>query len=167
MDDWTRAKEAAKRDYAFMHKALKGYGYGEKNEARATDLEVRTLAAKSVNEARDVVFPLIESSYMKKDFAAAGALEDLMKWFDLFLLEMELIFIWKDTAGHRGYVILMKADAVLVKGAEKLLAGSKRLGGGGDEGKVKPDAKKRCAEMKEEIMNLMLVLKRRRHALGG
>lgn len=165
MGEWTRAKEAAKADYAFMRKVLKDYGYGEKKGAHATDLEVRRLAAKSVVEARDVIFPLIESSYLSKDFQVAGALEEVMKWFDLFLLEMELAFIWKDPAGHRGLVVLMKSDAALVKGAENLLALSRRLGGA--EAKVKPDAKKRCGEIKEGIMDLMLVMKRRRHALGG
>jgi hypothetical protein len=167
MGEWNRAKEAAKRDYAFMRKALKDYDYGEKKTAEATDFGVRNLAAKSVGEARDAVFPLIESSYMRKDFASAGALEDVMKWFDLFLLEMELMMMWKEPEGHRGYVILMKSDAVLLKGAEKLLSMSRGLGEGGEGGKAKPDAKKRCGQIKEAVMDLMLVLKRRRHALGG
>ena len=163
MVEWAKAKETAAREYKAMQKMVEGYGYGEGKAAERTDLHVRTLAAKSVNGARDELFPLIESAYLSKDFDTAGALNDVMQWLDLFLLEMELKLLWKDNAESRGYVVLMRSDAALLRGTGKLAASVKNLRHAGRGRGVK----KACAEIKESVGGLMMLLKRRRHSLGG
>jgi hypothetical protein len=164
MVEWTKAKEAAAREYHAMHKAAEGYGYGEGKAAEKTDLAVRRIAAKSINEAKDELFPLIESSYLGRDFDSAGALNDIMQWLDLLLLEMDLRMLWKADADYRGYVVLIRSDAALIRGAEKIAASVKGLK---TAGKGRGGVKKACAEIKESIAGLMMLLKRRRHSLGG
>jgi hypothetical protein len=163
MVEWTKAKEAAAREYKALQKTIEGYGYGEGKAAEKTDLSVRKVAAKSINEAKDDLFPLIEAAYMGKDFDSAGALNDIMQWLDLFLLELDLRMLWKSDAGYRGYVILVRSDAALVRGTEKVATSVKGL----KSVKGKGGVKKSCAEIKESIAGLMMLLKRRRHSLGG
>ncbi len=167
MSEWIEAKESAKRESQALGKVVKPYSYKDPKDAENTDMEIRRVAAKHIHGSRDIVFPMIESSYLEKEFKNVTALEDVMQWLEVFILEMELKLVWNSEAGYRQFRRLIKYDAELIRMAVKLESDVRKMMEGAKKGSGRKAVVKRCAEIKSGISDLMLVFKRRRHSLGG
>lgn len=166
MSEWVKAKDAARKEAKEMEKSLKGYSYKDRESAGKTDTEYRKAVAGHINASRDLIFPMIESAYLEKDFESAGALEEVMQWLDVFLLELGLKLEWRDDAGYRDFVTLIRSDFTLLQNAGKLeeTIGRMKKDALGGRGR---SVVKRCTQLREYVSDLMFVFKKRRHSLGG
>ena len=162
MSEWVKAKGESGKELKEVEKRLRSYSYREPKDAEATDREVRKAVAESVNGARDILFPFIEAAYTGSDMATAGAMEEVMQWLDVFLLEAGLPLVWSDKAVSKDFARLIRADAALLKGCATLGEMIRKL-----KGAAGKSAEKECAKAKEYITELLSVYKARRHALGG
>jgi hypothetical protein len=167
MSEWERGCEVAKKEKKAMERLVKSYGYRDEKSAGRTDIEVRKAVAGHVNDSRDLVFPMIEAAYLAQDMDDAGALEDVMQWLDVFLLELGLKLEWNDHAMHRNYVTLIRSDLALMQNSEKLHSAIGKLNEGYLKKKSVRSVKKRCEDIRSFISDVMLVFKKRRHSLGG
>lgn len=166
MSEWNKAKGEVKRKARIMEKIISNYSYQDPKHSSATDKQVRITYGDDVNKARDLLFPLIESSYLENNMDNAGALEDVMQWLDVFLLELGLPLIWKLEANYRDYSRLIKYDVEMLENTRKLLKAFEKLNTEGKKGEGKSFVKK-SAQLKKSIQDLLSVFKRRRHVLGG
>ena len=166
MSEWVRAKGEAKAEFKEMDKAVAGYSYKEPKHAESTDNHVKRLIADELNKSKDSLFPMIEAAYMEKDWDDSGALEDVMQWIDVFLLELGLPLQWDEKAGCRSFVKVIKADVTLLRNSRKLASilekmNEQVMGGRGGS------AVRKSAQLKKFIADMLGVFKKRRHALGG
>ncbi len=166
MSEWDAAKERARKEYRLIEKEIKGYSYASAKSAETTDTALRKAVAANIGMCRDHVFPMIEAAYMEKDFGSAGALEEVMQWLDVFMLELGLMMEWKDHAAMKQYATLIKADWTLLSDSGKLADVLERLNKETLSGKGR-SVVKRCAQVKGFVSDLMFVYKKRRHSLGG
>ncbi len=166
MSEWVKATREAKAEFREMDKAVPGYSYKEPKHAESTDDKFKHLIADEINKSRDFLFPMIEAAYLEKDWDNSGALEDVMQWLDIFLLELGLPLIWNENAGYKNFVRLIKADVTLLRNSRKLTKILEQMQDKvlhGTSGSVV----RRCAMLKKYVSDLLVVFKRRRHALGG
>jgi hypothetical protein len=166
MSEWVRATREAKADFKEMEKAVAGYSYKDPKKAESTDEHVKRILADEAHKAKDFLFPIIEAAYLEEEFDNTGALEDVMQWLDVFMLELGLPLEWDDRASSKNFVRLIKADVTLLRNVRKLAKILEQLnekvlhGHGGS-------MVRKSAELKKFISDLLVLFKRRRHALGG
>ncbi len=166
MSEWVRAKREAKSESKAMEKEIEGYSYQDPKHSEKTDGKMRRLIADEVNKSRDSLFPMVEAAYIEQDTDDAAALEEVMQWLDVFLLELGLPLIWDEHADYRSYMKLIRADATMIINSRKL---SKILEAMNEQvlhGKSGSVVRK-SAQLKKYISDLLAVFKKRRHALGG
>lgn len=166
MSEWVKAKGEGKPEFKEMEKAVPGYGYKDPKKAESTDEQFRRMIADDINKSRDFLFPMIEAAYLEEDFDNAGALEDVMQWLDVFLLELGLPLVWGEKAGYKKFVRLMKADVTIMRNSRKLTKILEQMQENVMHGKG-GSMVRRCALLKKYVSDLLVVFKRRRHALGG
>ncbi|MBN2330347.1 MAG: hypothetical protein JXC85_00890 [Candidatus Aenigmarchaeota archaeon] len=166
MSEWVRAAREAKQEHNALKKEIEGYSYKDPRHSESTDESFRRLIADEVNKSRDFLFPMVEAAYIEQDTDDATALEEVMQWLDVFLLELGLPLIWNESADYRSYMKLIRTDVTVIKNARDL---AKILGKMNDQvmhGKSGSVVRK-CAQLKKYVSDLLTILKRRRHALGG
>ncbi len=166
MSEWVKAKGEAKKLFKEIEKEVEGYGYKDPKHAERTDEKFRRLMADWINKSRDFLFPMIEAAYLEEEVENAGALEEVMQWLDVFLLELGLPLVWGDNAAYKDYVKIIQSDVTLVRNGEKLAKTLESMqdqvlhGHGGS-------MVRKCAQLKKFISDMLVVFKKRRHALGG
>ena len=166
MSEWVRAKREAKAENKSMEKEIDGYSYKDPKHSERTDEKLRRLVADEVNKSRDSLFPMVEAAYIEQDTDDATALEEVMQWLDVFLLELGLPLLWNENADYRGYMKLIKADATIVSNSRKLSNILEKMNAQVLHGKSGSVVRK-SAQLKKYITDLLAVFKKRRHALGG
>jgi hypothetical protein len=167
MSEWEKAKDEAKREARIMQKEVRGYSYKDEEHAEKTDKEYRNLVSGFINDSRDHVFPMIEAAYLEKHFENASVLEEVMKWLDIFLLEIGLKLEWRDDADYRAFSRLIKADVTLLENSRKLAQITKKMKEDVLRNKAKKPLTKKAHQLRQYVSDLMLVFKKRRHSLGG
>jgi hypothetical protein len=166
MSEWVKAKSEARADFREMEKALDGYSYKEPKHAERTDERFRRRIGDEINRSRDFLFPMIEAAYIEQDVDDATALEEVMQWLDVFLLELGLPLVWNENADYRSYMKLIRADVTISRNAAKLSKILEKMQEQVLHGKSGSVVRK-SAQLKKFISDLLTVFKRRRHALGG
>ncbi len=166
MSEWESGKNHAKKEAKELEGLIDGYSYRDAKHAEKTDELYREILTKDMRKCRDLIFPLIEAAYIEQDFKNAGALEDVMQWLDVFLLELGLKLEWNDMATDSEYETLIKTDLVLLNNTNSLVDildvfQQKTL-----HGKAGSVVEK-CGKIKKYVGDLLLLFKKRRHALGG
>jgi hypothetical protein len=166
MSEWVKSKGEAKAECKAMEKAIDGYSYKDPKHSESTDEKLRRLIADEVNKSRDFLFPMVEAAYIEQDTDDATALEEVMQWLDVFLLELGLPLIWNENAGYRNFMKLIKADVTIIANSRKLSKILEKMQEQVLHGKSGSVVRK-SAQLKKYVSDLLAVFKRRRHALGG
>jgi hypothetical protein len=166
MSEWVKARGEAGKEFREMEKAISGYSYKDPEHAEKTDRRFRELIALNVRNSRDFLFPMIEAAYLQKDFDNAGALDDVMQWLDVFLLELGLKMEWNENANCKGFVSLIKSDVTMLRNSKMLAEIIEQMQKDVLHGKGGSVVRK-CAQRRKYISDLLLVFKKRRHSLGG
>ena len=165
MSEWVKAKRELKKEFRKMEKEVKDYSYKDPEHAEKTDEAFRKILAQELNKSREIIFPMIESAYKESDMKNAGALEDVMQWIDVFLLETGLPLEWNKDADHMKYRKLIKLDVTILDNTRKLNGILEKMGEKATEG-GSGSAVKKCAQLKNYVSDLLRYFKRRRHSLG-
>jgi len=166
MSEWVKAKRDRKQEHQRMEKAISPYNYENQKKALATDKKFRVAIGDEINKCRDLTFPMIEAAYLENDMNNAGALEDVMQWLDVFLLELGLPLEWNSEANYRLFSKLIRLDDQLYKDSKKLTLALSKL----NDKTLKQkggSVVNQCATLKQYVTNLLTIFKRRRHSLGG
>jgi hypothetical protein len=166
MSEWIKAAKETKPEFREIDKAISDYNYSEPKKAEVTDERVRRLIAEHINKSRDFLFPMIEAAYLEKEMDNASALEDVMQWLDLFLLELGLPLVWDDRADYRKLAKLIKADVTMIRNSKQLEGILESMQDRVLHGRSGPVVKK-CAQLKKYISDMLGLYKTRRHVLGG
>jgi hypothetical protein len=166
MSEWVKARGEAKAEFSDLSKAVPGYSYKDAKSAEETDGKLRKKLQGMVSASRDSLFPMIEAAYLEKDWDNAGALEDVMQWLDLYMLELGLPAEWNEKAGYRGHVKLIRSDLALLRNTAKLAKALEDMNEKVLHGKGGSVVRK-SAQLKQFITDLLGSYKKRRHALGG
>jgi hypothetical protein len=166
MSEWVKARGEAKKEFKMMDKLVEGYGYAEPKHAEVTDKHFRRLLADEINKSRDFLFPMIEAAYIESNMDNAGALEEVMQWLDVFLLELGLPLVYNEKAGYREFARLIKSDSGLIENGETLAGVIKKMQDEVLHGRSGPVVRK-CAQLKNYLTEMLTLFKRRRHSLAG
>lgn len=166
MSEWIKATGEVKKETKEMEKKVKGYSYRYPDKSETTDEKIRRLIADEINKSRDFLFPLIENSYRKSDIKNASALEEVMQWLDVSLLELGLPLIWSETAGYKSFEKLIRLDTAILKNSENLAKALEKFHDVVMKGREK-DIPEKCVKMKKYITDVLSLYKKRRHILEG
>ncbi len=167
MSEWEKAKGQVKREVSLMEKHIHTYSYKDSGHTEKTDRKLRELIAAEIKKSRDLLFPMIEASYLKQDMKSAGPLDEIMQWLEIFILELGLKMNWSETADYKDYMRLIKFDFTLVKNSRKLAEIIENMQDDVLKGKGVSSVPGKCTQIKKYITDMMTIFKRRRHAIGG
>jgi len=167
MGYWSKAAGELRKSVSEMEEEISGYSYKDPKHTEKTDFKFRKIIASEINKCRDLLFPLIEAAYIEQDMKKAGVFDEMMQWFDIFLLELGIGMKWSEVAEKKDYMRLIRLDVSMLKNTRRLTDVMKALNESVLEKKRTVNVSEKGRQIKKYIMDLLSLFKKRRLSLGG